>query len=295
MSLVIIRPTNDSRKAVQLAGGRTSNETLIQLGVFDGPEGKNLMDRLWIFNGTTFISYKNPIKCLTLARSQTRNGTKIVLFNILADDNPNRLIQQWRYEKTNIVSRKNASACWHLENGSTRPGTKIQLWDVKNHKNGSWQISRLKSSPSRLSFRRRALCMIVPMKSQGKTVRLIDGKTDNGTKIELGDKVALGNIGYENQLWLLDGSLIRSSKNNGKCLHIENGETPKIHLWDVGPRNHPNQLWRVEGKNIVCMKNSACWHLENGRTDNGTKIVLGNDKNHENGFWKIEWVFSAKM
>jgi len=300
MSLVCIFPTKNLKKAVHLEGGRTSNGTKIQLwNRYNVRAPREFENQLWIWNGTLFISYKNPIKCLHLAGGGTGNGTKIQLFDILSDSHPLRLNQEWRFDGKNIVSRKKASACWHLENGGTENGTKIQLWNVKNHKNGSWRVAKLKSNMGRVSFRRRTLCMIVPLKSPGKTMHLVGGKTGNGTKIQLLDKVALGNEGYENQLWLFDGRIIRSSKNDRKCLHIENGRTgngTKIVLWDVVQGNHPNQIWRVDGKNIVCMKNfSACWHLENGRTDNGTKVVLWNKKNHENGFWKIEKVFKAKM
>jgi len=302
MSLVCIFPTKNLKKAVHLDGGRISNGTKIQLWDRTGPQHRDFENQLWIFNGTTFISFKNPIKCLHLAGGGTGNGTKIQLFDILSKNHPLRLNQEWRFDGKHIVSRKKASACWHLEGGRTGNGTKIQLWDVKNHQNGSWRVGKVKQRVPRVSFRRRALCMIVPLKSPGKTVHLVGGNTANGTKIQLLDKVALGNEGYENQLWLLDGSaVIRSSKNDRKCLHIENGRTDngtKIVLWDlVQGRHHPNQLWRVrQGKHIVCMKKtSMCWTLENGRTDNGTKIVLGNVKNHENGFWKIEKVFKAKM
>jgi len=303
MSLVCIFPTKNFRKAVHLDGGRTSNGTKIQLWDRIGPQGRDFGNQLWIWNGKTFISWKNPIKCLHLAGGGTGNGTKIQLWDIFSDSHPSRLNQEWRFDGRNILSRKKTSACWHLQDGSTGNGTKIELWDVKNHVNGSWRVERLKSSFSRVSFRRRALCMIVPLKSPGKCVHLVGGNTANGTTIQLMDKVALGNDGYENQLWMLEGMVIKSSKNDRKCLHIENGRTDngtRIILWDfVQQRNHPNQFWRVQGrekKTIVNVKSSsACWHLENGRTDNGTKIVLWNDRNHENGFWKIERVFKAKM
>jgi len=299
MSLVCIFPTKNLKKAVHLDGGRTSNGTKIQLWDRTGPRGIDFENQLWIWNGTTFISFKNPIKCLHLAGGGTGNGTKIQLWDILSDSHPLRLNQEWRFDGKNIVSRKKDSACWHLENGGTGNGTKIQLWNVKNHANGTWRLAKLKSNPGRVPFRRRALCMIVPLKNPGKTVHLVGGNTGNGTKIQLMDRVALGNDGYENQLWLVQGTLIVSSKNDRKCLHFENGRTSngtKIVLWDVVQADHPNQQWRIEGKNIVCRKNSsACWHLENGRTDNGTKIVLWNNKTHENGFWKIEKVFNAKM
>jgi len=302
MSLVSIFPTKNLRKAVHLDGGRTSNGTKIQLWDRTGTETRYFANQLWIWNGKMFICWKNPIKCLHLAGGETGNGTKIQLFDILSDSHPLRLNQEWRFDGRNIVSRKNTSACWHLQDGSTENGTKVQLGNVENHGKGFWKVARLGAKPGRFSFRRRAMFMIVPLKSPGKTVHLVGGKTANGTTIQLMDKVALGNDGYENQLWLLDYDVIRSSKNECKCLHIDNGRTDngtKIVLWDLVQRGHPNQSWRVLGKkkkNIVCMKNSsACWHLENGRTDNGTKIVVMNDRNHENGFWRIEGIFQAKM
>jgi len=299
MSLVCIFPTKNLKKAVHLEGGRTSNGTKIQLWDRTGPNHRDFANQLWIWNGLMFTSFKNPIKCLHLAGGRTGNGTKIQLWDILSNNHPDRVNQEWRFDGKNIVSRKNASACWHLDNGGTGNGTKIQLWNVMNHANGIWRVAKLKQAPPRGSFRRRALCMIVPLKRPGKTVHLVGGRTGNGTKIQLWDKVALGNEGYENQLWLLDGPVIRSSKNDRKCLHIENGKTvngTKIQLWDLYLGGHPNQRWRVVGKNIVCGKNSsACWHLEDGRYDNGTKIVLGNDKNDEKSCWKIEKVFKAKM
>jgi len=302
MRLFVLVANKNRSKVVHLDGGRTSNGTMIQLWDRLTPNDRYFKNQLWLWDGTLFISFKNPIKCLHLAGGGIGNGTKIQLFDILPNSHPYRLNQEWRIEGTNIVSRKNASACWHLEGGNTGNGTKIQLWNVKNHQNGSWRFFKMGAKIPRLlsvgSFRRRTLCMIVPLKSPGKTVHLVGGRTVNGTKIQLWDRVPLGKDFYENQLWLWDGAIFRSSKNARKCLRLDGGKTgngTKIDLWDAVKGGHPNQTWRVQGKNIVSMKNpSACWHLEHGHTGNGTKIQLWNVKNHENGAWKVEMVFNAK-
>jgi hypothetical protein len=299
MSLFVIVANKNRRKVVHLEGGRTSNGTLIQVRDRLAPNDRYFKNQLWVWTGTLFKSFKNPIKCLHLAGGGVGNGTKIMLFDILSNRHPYRLNQEWRIEAANIVSRKNTSACWHLEGGHTGNGTKIQLWNLKNHVNGSWRFRKVgRKSPGRVSFRRRTLCMIVPLKCPGKTVHLVGGRTGNGTKIQLWDRVPLGHDSYDNQLWLWDGTIFRSSKNARKCLHLDGGRTEdgtKIQLWDAVPRPHPNQSWRVYGKDIVSLKRPrACWHLERGHTGNGTKIVLRNERNHNNGAWKVEMVFEAK-
>jgi len=295
MSLVMIVPMSNRTKAVHLNGGRVKNGTRIHLWAKAKPGDKNFANQLWVYKDKKFICYKNPIKCLHLVHGKTRNGTKLQLWDRLRDNNPRRSNQEFRLLRKNIVSMKNPDACWHLAYGRTSNGTKIQLWDAKNHKNGSWALVKVKARV-RPSFRRICLCMIVPMKSQRKTVRLVGGKTSNGTKIQLGDRIRLGDAGYEKQLFLFDGSTFRSSKDIGKCLRLMKGSTKigtPIVLGNF-EKGNVNQLWDKRKANIVTKKrSSACWSLENGKTANGTKIVIGNELNPANGF-KIQFLFRRK-
>jgi len=283
-------------KSLHVEGGKTSNGTKIVLSDKLGPGG-DFEDQLWVWTGTLFICYKNPIKCIHL--TGTGNGSKIQLFDILSNSHPDHLNQEWFREGKDIVSRKSASACWHITGDGTGNGTKIQLWNEKNHENGSWIMQKLDKGDIGmfdLSIRAWRLYMIVPLKSPGKTVHRVGGGTGNGTKIQLWDRVPLGNEGYEDQLWLFNGFYFLSSRNENKSLHLDGGRTEngtKILLWDFAG-GQPNELWNTVGKNIRSWKNkSACWHLEDGGTGNGTKIVLRNEMNHENGAWKIEAVYKS--
>jgi len=305
MSLFLIVPRKAPGKTVHLDRGNTSNGTKIQLWDRLPRRHKHFENQLWIWNGTLFVCYSNPIKCLHIAGGNTKNGTKIHLWDILSKRHPDRLHQEWRRQGENIVSRDNLSACWHLDMGHTGNGTKIQLWNVKNHENSRWRLVRvhpLVNLLKRLKFRRNNLYVIAPLKAPGKTVQLVRGRTSNGTKIQLWDRLPLGHKDYDNQLWLWDSTIIRSAKDINKCLHLDGGRTgngTKIQLWDVLKRRHHdfrNQQWRRQGKNIVSMKNaSACWHLQYGNTGNRTKIQLWDKKNHANGAWKVDKVFGARM
>jgi len=280
-------------KTLHVEGGKTSNGTKIVLSDKLGPGG-DFEDQLWVWTGTLFICYKNPIKCIHL--TGTGNGSKIQLFDILSNSHPDHLNQEWFREGKDIVSRKSASACWHITGDGTGNGTKIQLWNEKNHENSSWIIRTYGDlGKFDVSIRARQLYMIVPLKSPGKTVHLDGGSTGNGTRIQLWDRVPLGNEGYENQLWLWSRGRFISSKNESKSLHLDGGRTEngtKIILWDHPEAGHVNESWSLDRKNIRSMKSrTACWHLEDGGTGNGTKIVLGNELYHENGAWKVERVF----
>jgi len=308
MTQCFIVPLKAPGKTVHLDNGRTSNGTKIQLWNRLPRGHKDFLNQLWLWDGTIFRSAKNPGKCLHLDGGRTRNGTKIQVWDVLPRDAHNHANQAWRLEAKNIVSRKNNSGCWHLDKGHTGNGTKIHLWNLKNHPNGVWKLAVLKNpvpgvgrppmaNMNRMKDHRQGLCMIVSLKAPGKTVHLVGGRTGNGTRIQLWNKLPVSHKDYGNQLWVWDGTIFRSGKNRSKCLHLAGGRTrngTKIHLWDVlhrGAKNQSNQEWRLEGKNIVSRKKpSACWHLNLGHTRNGTKIHIWNKLNHKNGVWRVEMV-----
>jgi len=306
MSIYIIVATKTEKKhsykkSVHLEGGKTSNGTKIVLGDWVEPYHEDYDNQLWVWNGTLFINFKNPIKCLHLTGG-TSNGTLIHLYDIISKSHPDHLNQEWRLEGRNIVSRKSASACWHIKGNGTDNGTKIQLWNEKNHENGSWRMVNTngyqRNHFTDLSFLGSSWFRIVPSKSLEKTVQLVGGSTRSGTQIELSDKVPIGHKYFESQLWRYDGRALISAKDESKSLHLDGGKTEngtKIVLWDSPGSPHPNQIWYA-ARNIVSLKNrSACWHLENGDTGNGTKIVIRNEKNHENGEWRKEYLYDKKV
>jgi len=139
-------------------------------------------------------------------------------------------------------------------------------------------------------------CLIVSLKSPGKTVHLDAGSTSNGTRIHLWDKLSANHRDYLNQVWLWDGKVFRSAKNRNKSLRLDGQRTTcgtKIHLWDIVEGSH--QEWVQDGENIVSKKvPSRCWHLDCGNTGNGTKIHIWALKNHVNGKWKIEYLEKKK-
>jgi len=302
MTLVLIVPEKNRAKTVHLDGGRTSNGTKIQLWNKLAPGHKDFLNQVFVFNGILFRSRKNPSKCLHLDGGRTGNGTKIQLWDVLPKNHHDVKNQRWILQRLNIVSRKNTSGCWHLDLGHTHNGTKIHLWNKKNHPNGSWRLQKLKMKiPGHVDHKRKA-CLIVPLKNRSKTVHLVGGRTHNGTKIQLWNRLPRGHKDFKNQLWLFDGTIFRSGKDVSKCLHLDGGRTgngTKIQLWDVlakGNRAVKNQEFRLEGKNIVSRKNIlACWHLDLGHTGNGTKIHLWKKKNHVNGAWRLEMLPQARM
>jgi len=141
-----------------------------------------------------------------------------------------------------------------------------------------------------------AKCLIVPCKAPGKTVHLKYSHGDNGTRIHLWDRLPKGHPEYLNQVWILDGSLIRSARFPGKCLHVKHSNAKNggvdngtvIHLWDMYEKCR-NQTWLVKGRHIVSGSDpTEQWHSEGG-TGNGTKIHTWNAPKNPNSFWKIEF------
>ena len=114
------------KKILQIAEGKTANGTKIVSFDELKPNNPFFENQVFLWNGVTFRSAKNPNKCIETP-GPTRNGTK----NQLDDFRRGNINQQWKKEGPNIVSRKNASACWPLDMGHTHNVTKIQLSDKK--------------------------------------------------------------------------------------------------------------------------------------------------------------------
>jgi len=295
------------KKTLQIAKGITANGTKIV--VSDELERSNpfFSNQVFLFNGVTFRSAKNPNKCIQTPGS-TKNGTDIQLNDFLKGN----INQQWMRQGPYIVSRKNTTQCWTLENGHTHNNTKIHLWVKSKNVNGKMRIRRIKwkgpgikpgrgpqVQPRRRFKRLGEPCFVVPLKAPGKTLHLDMGHTHNGTRLQLWDRLPRGHKSFENQLWLFNGRCFRSGKNQQKCIRTAGGKTgngTKIVLGDYNRNGDIGQWWRLVGTNIVSMKNrSACWHLDGGHTGNGTKVQLWNKKNHVNGRWRIVRLRKPKL
>lgn len=132
-------------------------------------------------------------------------------------------------------------------------------------------------------------CIIISRKNPSKCLHLDGGRTSNFTRILLWDI----HTSNPNQEWLWDGNLIKWAKSPGKCIHHETGigNGCKVHLWDLQSGDYSRQQWYLRGNDIVSKTNSKyCMHLNDGDTGNGTKIVMWDARNQQNGSWRIQWI-----
>jgi len=139
-----------------------------------------------------------------------------------------------------------------------------------------------------------SVCLIVPLKSPGKTVQLEDGHTHNGAKIILNDKIPYGNHHIQRQMWFWDGALFRSFANPNKCLSLKGQSTSNgtlIILDDIvrrGTRGN-DQEWSIEGDMIINRKApSMAWNLKDGKTKKGTKIQVWMKRDDEDYSFNVE-------
>jgi len=139
-----------------------------------------------------------------------------------------------------------------------------------------------------------SVCLIVPLKSPGKTVQLEHGQTHNGAKIIVSDKISYGDNNIQRQMWFRDGGLFRSFANPNKCLSLQGQSTSNgtiIVLDDIAytPRRKKTQEWKIEGKMIINRNApSMAWNLKDGKTKNGTKIQVWMKRNDEDYGWNIQ-------
>jgi len=139
-----------------------------------------------------------------------------------------------------------------------------------------------------------SVCLIVPLKSPGKTVQLENGHTHDGAKIIVSDKISYGDKNIQRQMWFWDGALFRSFANPNKCLSLQGQSTSNgtlIVLDDiVNRRTRGNtQGWSIEGKMIINKKApSMAWNLKDGKTNNGTKIQVWMKRNDEDYGWNVQ-------
>jgi len=315
MSLHLIVPMKSPGKTVQLADGSTSNGTKIQLGERLPVGHPDFNNQTWLWNGTIFRSGKDPRKCLQLEGGKTSNGTKILLYDMVG----NNVNNAWGLDKRmNIVSRKDPSVCWNLDGGKVSQGTQILVWNTKNHQNSVWNVEKLDvkvpgpmgmtgmGNPSMLgmtpmvnpampmgmttmgmnpmgNLNLRDARIIVPQKNQRKTVQLAGGRTSNGTRIIVGDRLPYGHKDYMNQVFLWDGNRFRSAKDPSKSITLDHGRSnngSKLQLWDIIHKQSGNdenfqKFVLVQNRFIRTARFAMrCWHLTGGNDFNGTEIEM---------------------
>jgi len=142
-----------------------------------------------------------------------------------------------------------------------------------------------------------SVCLIVPLKSPGKTVQLEHGHTNNGTKLIVSEKISSYNgHNIQRQMWFWDGEYFRSFANPIKCLSLQGRSTNNgtlIVLGDIvskGRNDSTTQRWRIEGKMIINRKApSMAWNLKDGKTNNGTQIQVWK-RNDEDYGWNVQLV-----
>jgi len=290
MSVVLIVPVKAPGKTVHLHDGQVQNGAIIRLWDRLPPNHKNFTNQLWVFDGTIFRSCKSPTKCLRLAAGQTRNATFIQLWNMVQKDHDDVLSQEWRLEGQNIVSRKKPSACWQLTHGGTRNTTTITLWEKtkKNHENGLWRLEKVDTKISGSLDLRRNACYIVPLKSPGQVVTIPRGLARH-LALVLWERVPIDSKLHAGQVWLRDGNIFRSGLDTSMCIVFNGGLIKVQKMWPKGHREYPNQLWCLEGKNLVKKNTSKCWTVRRDAA-RGSPILLRDSKNHIDAFWKVEMI-----
>ena len=82
----------------------------------------------------------------------------------------------------------------------------------------------------------RRYCILVYRDCPGKCLHLDCGRTSNGTKIHLWDIIDESHPDFLNQVWNLDGPLIRSAKDPTMVIHKEgvpykHKKGTVVHLW----------------------------------------------------------------
>jgi len=224
------------------------------------------------------VPLKSPGKVLGLDGGSTNNGTSIVVQDRLTSCDANFNNQVWLRDGYKFRSRKDASKVIQLAGGSTSNGTYIQLWtqssgstmdaDIRSQEwsivgrnivskvdtsmcwhleNGNvtnntkvqiWNEKDNEDGVWNVEWFNRGRCMIVPCVCPWKTVQLQDGKTAYGTPILVSDRIR-----YDHK-------------------NLEEFE---------------NQLWEWDGSTFRFSKDpTKCISLQNGSTEIGANLVLGN-------------------
>ena len=112
-------------------------------------------------------------------------------------------------------------------------------------------------------------CLLVFRNHTGKCLHLDCGSTSNGTKLHLWDILDESHPDFLNQVWIIDGHLIRSAKAPRQVIHLEsNWIRPShcpgtyIHLWsevESGHKDESNQEWIITGDGAIVCRSKPEW------------------------------------
>lgn len=294
-----IKSAKNPTKSIEVLDGDPQNGTNIQLATY-----KKLPGQQWQLHGTSLRWIKYLNKCLDLDHSNTANATNIQLHDCNGTD-----AQNWIYDvgAQAIRSKIDFNKCLDADHGvlnNFRDGTNIQLYQCNDTSPQQWIIDGIPSSMPTGNNNRIQL-----VKDRDKCVEVKNGKTANGTNIQLAQCRQANS-----QYFVFDRRAIKmqaAGDNPGKCLDIDPTTPPietvglmetttfdisdsaykefleitgldieKEYHWNVLLRdcsntNHQEWIYDGIGKTIRWGLNTdMCLDLENDNMDTGANIQV---------------------
>lgn len=288
----IIVPSMCQEKTVQIQNGRTEKGKAVV--VCDRiPRGReNYIDQLWLWDGEVFQSAKHPSYCIAKI---FKSYCTLELTGALSQSKKS----MWKLEWGTMFNYHGKGWVWHLlETGNN---SKIEIVRYRASKKKDYCFWKVEMVPGAEPlnfdfgpFHKEYTCVIVPAHSPGKTVHLDDGRTENGTKIVLHDRIAFGDRNDMNQLWLWDGETFRSAKDPRKYLYLRS-KTSGTHVELDDSLDVLHYKWIVKRTNATGLYvifngryGTHSWVTDDLEGHNYTPIVINNQT--RTCFWKIEMV-----
>jgi len=218
----------------------------------------------------------HPYWCLDAAGGSVKNGTNLILFGYHGGDN-----QLWTYDGTYIRSKKDPNFVIDVSGGKIARGTNIQLWEINHSDAQKWDFDgrafRLRKNPKfvlDLNGNKKEPCRNIhlwewnstgaqlwthirtfdkvecpfyfPIRLQANPNWVVDicgGKIKNGTEL-----ILFPHHGRCNQLWLYDGTFIRSRADPNYVIDVDHCRIKsgtRLHLWRCN--GTAAQQWDFDG------------------------------------------------
>ena len=244
-------------KCIDLQNNNTAKGSNIQL-----VQCKNNSAQQWVVEGSTIRLASTLNKCIDLDRGKTANGSNIQLWDC-NDTYP----QKWLYDVAtqSIHTGVDFNKCMDLTNSETTGGTNIQLYDCNHTGAQKWIIDGIPSTMPTGSNKR-----ILLVKDPNKCIDVKDGRTTNGTNIQVYDCP-----NTNSQYFLFDGRTIRMQSAPNMCLDMDPTEKSyNVRLWECNGNNSQEWIYDGFGRSFrsAVEPDKLCLYVEDGNTDNGANI-----------------------